>query len=584
MSARRIISVVAISLFALLASAVLVVLSLDLNSFRPRVAATLSNALGRDVTIEGDVSAGLALVPVVVAQRIRIANPDWASREYFAYTERVEIQFELIPLLRDGLLRVSELKFEGGDVRLELREDGSNNWTFGNGQNGGITTTSTPLPQIDQLTIEDSVIVLVAPDEPERRLELEDLEANRSGFLEIELDAHGVYRDWPFELEATGGPGLGAVVQGPWQFETELDVAGLRVVLDGAFEQVFQLSGLTFELEVVGGGIGWIERFFDRAPIDRHYELTSDVEFAERGLVVRNVRGEIENLDFVESLSFSDGLFALQDESARLTARGFADGQPFDVAVEMPQWRTDGEPLAISLAAEVRSTTLGAVGAVGWQDGLPVVDVDVDLSTPRLDDLSALVNLSLPALGPVDGAAHLGVMNRRLSLSMLTVKLGTSEFSGELSVDSSGERPRLTGSLQAPRLEIADLESIESRTGESSGELLNVPLPIEWLQELDGQLVLSVDEVIGTPGILRDVSLTTRLEEGRMTLEPFFFSIAAVALRGRGSLVGGVEPAVELQIRAERLTPEETLQSLQLPEPIRGAVRDLQLEFASSGR
>ena len=53
MSARRIISVVAISLFALAASAVLVVLSLDLNSFRPRIAATLSNALGRDITIEG---------------------------------------------------------------------------------------------------------------------------------------------------------------------------------------------------------------------------------------------------------------------------------------------------------------------------------------------------------------------------------------------------------------------------------------------------------------------------------------------------------------------------------------------------
>ena len=584
MSVRRLISIIAIGCFALIASVILLVLILDLNSFRPRIAATLSNALGREVTIEGEVSAGFALVPEVVARGIRIANPDWASRDYFAYTERVEIQFELIPLLQDGLLIVSELKFVGGDVLLERRADGSNNWTFGNDQSDTTDATPTPLPQIDRLTIEDSVVALLTPDEPEQRLELVDLTVNRNGFLDIDLEAHGTFRDWPFELEAAGGPPTDPTVPGPWPFATELDLAGLRMMLDGAFEQAFEISGLAFDVEVLGGAIGWIERTFDLAPIDRHYALTASVEFSEQGLTVSNLRGDVENLDFVESLSFTDGAFALQGQSARITARGFADGQPFDIVVAAPQFQSDGAPMEVSLAAEVRSTSLGGTGSIGWQDGELVLDVGVELATPRLDDLSDLVNVALPAWGPFASAARLRVDGEQLSLLDLSAQLGTSEFSGELTVDTSKQRPQVTGFLHAPLLNVADFDSDRSSAEGSSSDYLDAPLSVEWMQQLDLQLNLTVDEVVGTPGILRNVAISTELADGRLTLDPFSFSIAAVALRGRGSLVGGVEPAVELAIRAERLAPEETLQALDLPETIRGAVRDLQLEFASSGR
>ncbi|MFB3110716.1 MAG: AsmA family protein, partial [Gemmatimonadales bacterium] len=129
-SVWRLAAAVGLIAVVLLCAITLIVLSIELNRIRPRIEAALTSALGREVVIEGEVSVGLALAPEVVARGIRIGNPDWASRDYLAYTERAVIQFELLPLLRDGLFIVYNLEFEGADIRLEQRDDGSNNWTI----------------------------------------------------------------------------------------------------------------------------------------------------------------------------------------------------------------------------------------------------------------------------------------------------------------------------------------------------------------------------------------------------------------------------------------------------------------------
>ena len=174
-----------------------IVVNRELARVQERIETALTTALGRDVVIEGDVHVGLALAAEIVAEGIRIGNPDWASRDYLAYAERAEVQFELVPLIRNGLFIVSSLEFEDVDVRLEETEDGLNNWTFPVGQSGDL-----PLPQVHQFAIASSTIVLALPGVPERRLRVDELEAARTDRFAVELDATGALGTRTFEIEA----------------------------------------------------------------------------------------------------------------------------------------------------------------------------------------------------------------------------------------------------------------------------------------------------------------------------------------------------------------------------------------------
>ena len=54
----------------------------DLNDYREPLAQRVSLAIGTAVTFEGPINLDLSLQPRLIAERIRIANPQWASRSH----------------------------------------------------------------------------------------------------------------------------------------------------------------------------------------------------------------------------------------------------------------------------------------------------------------------------------------------------------------------------------------------------------------------------------------------------------------------------------------------------------------------
>jgi len=106
------------------------VLSFDINQYRRPLEAAAGKALGRAVTLNGPLTLAVSLSPTIAAKQVRIANPPWASRPHLAEAAHVEIQIDLLPLLRDQLV-VRQISLDGADILLEATADGTNNWTFG---------------------------------------------------------------------------------------------------------------------------------------------------------------------------------------------------------------------------------------------------------------------------------------------------------------------------------------------------------------------------------------------------------------------------------------------------------------------
>jgi len=574
----RLAGAVGLIAIVLLCAITLIVLNIELNRIRPRIEAALTSALGREVVIEGEVSVGLALAPEVVARGIRIGNPDWASRDYFAYTERAEIQFELLPLLRDGLFIVSNVEFEGADIRLEQRDDGSNNWTIARN-----LPSNSPLPQIHRLRVEDSVVVLALPDTVQRRLYLEDFEATRTGFLALEVEANGAYRDWPFEFEAVGGPPRDPTTPGSWPFEVELDIDGLRAELVGEFTEVFRLPGLAFDLRVIGGDVGWLEQIFDLAPLDDRYRLSSAVRLTDSGFTLLNIEGSLEDIESVENLVVTDGEVVFEGRDLELSAEGTLDGMPFELSMAASEVATLTELTDARLEVRLNNTDVNAAGMARWVDGALELDIGLTLATPRVDDFSELVNVALPQWGPFQASTRLVTSAGRFELTNITARLGASRLAGELLVSTTAQRPSVTGNVRSARVDLSDFMA-DADLGEWNRALLDAPFPTDWMTVLDVDLNVAIDEVSGAPVPLRNISFSASLEQGQLTVDPFAISLAAVALSGASTLSGGTEPSIEIQVRAQELEPEDVLRSLELPESVRGILRDLGLRLVASGR
>ena len=163
MSFRLVMKWFGIGLLVLMAALVVFIWTFDLNDYRKTLAERASHAIGAPVTIDGPINLHLSLQSRLIAERIRIANPQWASRSHLLEAERVEIEVLLLPLFR-GSINLPSVQLTNVDLLLEEGPNGSNNWIIGGPSlNKGINdpdsfSSSSDIPIIEVFTIQNSTI------------------------------------------------------------------------------------------------------------------------------------------------------------------------------------------------------------------------------------------------------------------------------------------------------------------------------------------------------------------------------------------------------------------------------------------
>lgn len=132
-------------IFAVLAIliAILVVffLTFDFNRLRPWVDDKVTQAIGRQFHITGDLKVGWRRPPNETgwkrwvpwprfsAEKITIANPDWARQQHFATLDEIDFQVAVLPLLAHDIV-IPAINLVNPSVDIERLKDNRNNWTF----------------------------------------------------------------------------------------------------------------------------------------------------------------------------------------------------------------------------------------------------------------------------------------------------------------------------------------------------------------------------------------------------------------------------------------------------------------------
>jgi AsmA family protein len=141
---RRIGKIIAwlVAIIAILIAALAIfILTFDWNRARPWVDEKVSDAIGRQFVIQGDLKVGWrhpvgetgwrAWVPWprFSAANIMVANPDWAKAPHFATLDEIDFEVAVLPLLAHDIV-IPAINLVNPSVDLERMLDGRNNWTF----------------------------------------------------------------------------------------------------------------------------------------------------------------------------------------------------------------------------------------------------------------------------------------------------------------------------------------------------------------------------------------------------------------------------------------------------------------------
>lgn len=484
----KIISLVAIAAAALAAAGVVFLLSFDWNRARPFVNREVSQSLGRDFAIRGDLklhfTRGLATEPGwrrylprprIEADDVQLANPAWSEvGPQMASARRVAVSLHPLALLRRHAV-LTDVMLEAPMLTLQRRADGSNNWTLKPGGGSGPGWSfEVQRAAIDNGTLRylDQAIGL------DLRAHLSSVAGNAErpagGVAEqpkfgLRFALEGRYRDAPVE----GRGQAGAVLQlarekTVYPVQASARIGQNKASVDGTLTDPRSLSGIDLQLTLGGDSMAEL------------YPLTGVLlpktpAYATRGRLIGKKEGDIWNWtyrDFTGTVGESDLAGTLQ-----YLPRGAASSRPLlRGAVTSHQLRLQDLGPAVGADSNAHKQAQGKPPVQPDGKALPVeqfspdkwgaLDADVKFSGKRL-----VRSHEIPLQ---DIAAEIHMKDKVLSLTPLDFGMADGTVTSNVTLDGRQHLIQAQIRMAARHLKVRSLfpklQSMQASFGEVNGD------------------------------------------------------------------------------------------------------------------
>jgi uncharacterized protein involved in outer membrane biogenesis len=538
MSRRALIPVV---LLALLAAAVAIAVTLHLVDLRGELAAHLSAATGRSVTLGGDVKLRLSLPPGLEVADVA-AGPAEGSALRSVRVGRLGIVLRLWPMLW-GEVDVHHFELEDGEIVIEpsaaAEGDAHPRSTEGKRRSpllkgaelrhvkvevrrdGGQTTTVS----IKQLTLESEDGAQV-------------FEVSAAGAVEqIDFDLSGHYDASSPRAGAADGASIevrgqiaGAKVSGSGsvgepdgtrfvELRVQATAPSLHVFAQAAARDLPELGPVRASalLTLHGDTIGVSD--LDLTVGDRQHAWLELTGYAH------NVT---EQRDFLLKADFG---------VADVRALGPLVGNPPDIgrlAGKATVADLDGTPGVEEFTLQGGRPGVLEIGAKGRFDdikGVHDLEAHVEIEARDLAVLAELFHTTLPPIGTVEFSAHVTGRAREVATDGFRLRLDRTHFQGSFAgLFPPDQRPHLTANVEVPVLYLDDIGIEPEHESEApdgagrgtagSGERIfaDTPLDLGWSKTADVQLTLHLAEIDGIDGeVLDDLRIEASLADGRLS-------------------------------------------------------------------
>jgi uncharacterized protein involved in outer membrane biogenesis len=460
----RLIRIILIGMAAvafLFAAAIIYLMSIDFDDYRPLLAAHVKAATGHDVAIGGHLDLKLSLTPTLAVSDVRVANPPGFSRPDMATIARLEAEISLLPLL-SRRLQIDRFMLIGADIALETDAQGRGNWHLLASE----TATASAAPG-RSLTLAVGAVTI-----RESRL---------------------TYRD-----------GSGGAPQ-----QLALDSVVLR-------------------------------------------------EIPDRGQLDIAIKGAVD--------------------AVPISIAGTTGGTAALLA--------DAGPWPISLRATIDKLSATLDGTIAQPRSGKGLALDVTLAVDKFADLGRLVGTELRAGSALKLSGHVSDAAGSFVVERLAAQLGTSDLGGGLEL-TAGTRPRLSATLDAAHLDLADVTGAPAPNSSPPRQRDRVfsaePLPFAALKSADIALSLTARQLVVGGAILDDFAIDLALENGVLHASKVAGKFRGGPFTTAATIdVRPATPLVTLTGRLQKFDLGRFLKEMAVTDLLTGAV-DLELDGHSAG-
>ena len=534
------VALVAITLVAV----VVVALTIDPDAYRPAVQRRLTQALGREVSIER-LSFGLSMRPTLAVRSLSLANPAWASRPLLLTARQGAARVDLVELWH-GRVEIRSLALEGVDVLLERNRDGTGNWVLGAADQAVGNREQPRFPDFDSISLRDAQIGWRDAAGQITRTRIDEASAVVRTDRPFELEARGILRDTPLTFALKSNVSLQSGLQGgPATIALAVKTQTAQADLEIAMPKLFGVEGMTVKMNGQAERLAALSALAGRTLPDwGPFQLGVQATVGEDTVRLTAVRVTIDGLPSApKRIEISAGEAVLGRKvptSVRL--QGKADGADFslDATTAALAGLTEATgALPVKGKVALAGLELAAKGSVGRDSFPPAFDLDVDAKGDIQQAARLLGVLSLRRALRVQLSAHIAGDGQRMRAQQAHGSVAGCTVGGDLAIERA-QRLRLTGKLDLGRLDLSAFE-VDVAKQEPSHKVAPGTGP-GWMRAFDADLRLNVQRIVGLPIPVADLSGHAVLADGRLGLRDFRGSLA-------GTLLGG---DAQLQWRAAR--------------------------------
>ena len=538
--------------FAALAIAVATV---NPNRLKPRIEATISQALGRQFTIHGNVSFQGTFWPTIIADDITVANAPGGSRHDMVLMD--EMQMDLSPTAAlTGRTVLSNLVLLRPDILLETEPNGLGNWQIAETPSTRPGAAAKPAAQpasaaeasavsritLQTLHVHDAHITWRnRATNTDSTFDVNRISATASSiYSPVSIDAEVAIARHLIELTAQTGP-LSRLqdtrATSPWGLFVNVDTSGAKLTVSGSITRPLELRGYSLRVDGVMedlSRIGWMLPI----PLPPLRGVTVSAKLLDQGGPVPDISGitiqsgptNLEKIAPGLSIDIARIDIPRLTEDAQVDVEGALLGAPVKlnatlgpVALLLPGGRR-GEKFPINIAGEAVGSTVSARGEIASPATQQGMDVFLSARIPDLAQLSSLAGGKLPALKSISFDGRLTDTDKGLfdGLTLRDVRLSLPEANifGDASV-VYGARPAIKTNLFVRSL---DADALIKEFGPEPGA---GPALADWTATIPAPLGLSLDRPVITAisttplplGVLDVANLDLSLTMGDLKLE-----------------------------------------------------------------
>ena len=506
-------------LIILITVLVIVFLTFDWNRARPWVDDKVSQAIGRQFQITGDLKIGWQRPPGETgwrrwvpwprfsAEKITVANPDWTKQKYFATLDEIDFQVEILPLLAHDIV-IPSINLVNPSIDLERLKDNRDNWTFKFKQSTGPSTWN---------------------------LQLHDI----------------------------------ALDKGNIAYADEITKADMQVVVN-TLGQVIPIGDVMKEQEAASQKSS--AQMVGKSGAAKLNQQVGEATASEAAAASAASAAAAVNASAPNPASVPANTSIATKEGPKPSVQSYgigwsAKGKYNSVAVSgdgkvgsVLALRDAMRPFPVQADVRIGDTHIAFVGTVTDPAHLAALDLRLWLQGVSLEHLYPIVGVPLPATPPYATEGRLVGQFRAdgnvFKYENFTGRVGGSDLNGSLTFTGSKPRPQLSGELVSNLLQFSDLAPIigadsnasKAKRGDTAKQPSSKALPTEefktdrW-KTIDADVKFTGRKIIKDPALpITDLHTHVVMTDGVLSFEPLAFGVAGGTLSSDIHLDGSKEP------------------------------------------